>query len=103
MSGYQVDPALLRQHAANVGQIAGEVEHASDAANEEGIGGLSPYGVLFSPLAVPALGAVATLAKSMISGTGSLGREIQKSLSHNIDLYELVEQDATSKVKGVFS
>lgn len=103
MTGYQVDPAVLRDHAANVGAIAGKVEHAADAANQEGIGGASPYGVLFSPIAVPVLGTVAALAKGMISGTGALGREIEKSLSTNIDLYEMVEQQAIELAKKVFT
>ena len=103
MSGYEVDPATLRAHAAAVGRIAGEVEHAADAANTEGIGGTSPYGLLFSPIAVPVIGAVCTVATAMITGTGALGREMQKSLDQNVDLYELVEKQAVDALKKVFS
>lgn len=103
MSGYEVDTATLREHAANVGRIAGEVEHAADAANQEGIGGTSPYGILFSPIAVPVIGSVCSLAKKMISGTGALGREMESSLQQNVELYELVERQIKESLKGVLS
>lgn len=103
MSGYEVDPAALRSHAARLGRIAGQIEHAADAANEEGIGGAHPYGLLFSPIAVPVLGAVAAAAKQLISGAGALGRGMQSSLSKNTDVYELVEQRTSEALKGLVS
>lgn len=101
MTGYEVDPAALRSHAARLGEIAGRIEHAADTADEEGIGGTHPYGLLFSPIAVPVLGAVA--AKQLISGSGSLGRGMQSSLSKNVDVYELVEQRTSETLKGLVS
>jgi hypothetical protein len=103
MSGYQVDPAQLREHATRLGALAGKVEHAADAANTEGIGGAHPYGLLFSPLAVPVLGLVAGLAKKMITGSGALGREMQTSLTKNVDVYELAEKQIATAVKKVLS
>lgn len=103
MTGYQVDPAALREHASRVGAIAGRIEHASAAAKEEGIGGAHPYGLLFSPLVVPVLGTVATAAKAMIAGTGALGRGMQSSLSKNVDVYELAEQRTAETLKGLSS
>lgn len=102
-AGYQVDPGALRSHAARLGEIAGRIEHAADAANEEGIGGAHPYGLLFSPIAVPVLGTVAAAAKLMISGSGSLGRGMQSSLMKNVDVYELAEQRTSETLKGLVS
>jgi hypothetical protein len=101
MSGYQVDPAELRSHAIRLGQLAGTIEHAADAAKQEGIGGVHPYGLLFSPLVVPVLGTVAAAAKTMISGTGTLGHAMQQSLAKNVDVYELAEEQTARGLKKI--
>jgi hypothetical protein len=103
MTQFTVDVTQLRQHAADVRQIAGSVDQAADAANEVGIGGLDIYGLLCSALIVPALHGFFGDAVDLVEKAGELTDAYADGLEANSDVYEEVDKDAKTNLSTLHS
>lgn len=100
---FTVAPAILREHASAVRQIANGVDTAGDAANEVGIGGVSTYGLICSPILLPAMHVFFGDAQTLVKQAAALGDAYAEGLDANCDVYQGVDQDARDVLNKVHS
>ena len=93
MTQFIVDPAQLKEHSAEVHQIAKGVEQASDAASEEGLGGIDAYGLICTPIIAAALNGFFGDAGTLIKNTADFGDAMADGLQSNSDVYADVDDD----------
>ena len=91
---FTVSPATLREHAARVRAIASGVDTAGEAADEVGLGGVGSYGVICSPILLPALHLFFGDATGLVKQAAALGNAYAAGLEANSDGYEGVDKDA---------
>ncbi len=93
MTSFIADPAQLKDHAAEVRQIAKGVEQASEAASEEGFGGVDAYGPLGSVILALPLNAFFGDTGGLIRNTADFGGAMADGLESNSDVYASVDDD----------
>ena len=90
----------MRGHHA---QYTVRAETAGDAADEVGLGGVSTYGLICSPIVLPAIHLFFGDATSLVKKAAELGDAYAKGLESNSDVYESVDKDATDVLNKVHS
>ena len=93
MTQFIVDPAQLKDHATEVRQIAKGVDQASDAAGEVGIGGVDGYGLICSPILIPALHIFFGDAGALVKATADFGDGMSEGLESNSDVYSGIDKE----------
>jgi hypothetical protein len=93
MTHFIVDPDQLKDHAGQTRQIAKGVDQAADAASEEGIGGVDAYGLICSPILIPALHLFFGDAGSLVKSAADFGDAMADGLESNSDVYAGVDKD----------
>lgn len=97
--GYNVDPAELSAHSKRVADIADRVNRVRDAVNEVGLGGVEVYGLLCSPLMIPALQLFQGDNDELVSSAAELGTALAETLEARATDYRNLE-DMTSDHMG---
>ena len=95
MTGFTVDPAALRGHAAQVDAIGSMVRDASSAADAVGYGGLN-YGIVASGPIQAALHGFLGDSTKAISSAADFATDMAGGLHRNADVYEQIEANIVS-------
>lgn len=93
MTSFIADPTQLKNHAAEVRQIAKGVEQASEAASEEGFGGVDAYGPLGTVVLALPLNAFFGDTGGLIKNAADFGDAMATGLESNSDVYADVDDD----------
>jgi len=93
MTSFVADPTQLKNHATEVRQIAKGVEQASEAASEEGFGGVDAYGPLGSAILSLPLNAFFGDTRGLIRNSADVGDAMAAGLESNSDVYANVDDD----------
>ena len=92
-AGYEVgDPGELAAHASKVAGVADGIREAGAAAAEVGLGGVQAYGLLCSPLLIPALQAFQGDSDDMLRSAADLATALSAGISQTIASYDELEQ-----------
>jgi hypothetical protein len=84
--GYEIDdPQTLSRHAGKVAGVSDRITGANNAGKQVGLGGVDSYGLLCSPLIIPALqlfqGDMDELLQSAADLAGALSDGIKKTIT----------------------
>ena len=91
--GYEIgDPASLSAHAGKVAGVAEGIREASEAGNRVGLGGVEAYGLLCSPLVIPALRAFQGNADDLLRSAADLASALSAGVSRTITDYDDLER-----------
>ena len=103
MTQFIVDPGQLAEHSSEVRQVAKGVEQASEAASEEGIGGVDAYGLICSPILIPALHLFFGDAATLVKSTADLGDAMADGLQSNSDVYADIDGEIHGSLNKLHS
>ncbi|GDY32866.1 ESX-1 secretion-associated protein [Gandjariella thermophila] len=92
-NGYDVSAAELASHARQAGDVAERVGRANGAAQQVGLGGVGMYGLLCSPVLIPALHAFFGDCDDLLKNAADLGHACAEGIQHTQRNYEQVERD----------
>ncbi|SMD24918.1 hypothetical protein [Kibdelosporangium aridum] len=91
--GYEIeDPATLSTHAGKVAGVADMIREANTAGQQVGLGGVGAYGVLCSPLMIPALQAFQGDMDDLLQSSSDLAGALADGIKRAITDYTGVEQ-----------
>jgi hypothetical protein len=103
MTQFIVDPTQLKDHSAEVRAVAQGVAQASAAADQVGIGGVDAYGLICSPIMIPALHLFFGDAGALVANTADFGDAMADGLESNSDVYDGVDKqihESLNKIKS---
>lgn len=100
MTEFTVDPGVLHDHASQVSAVASQVQTASGAAAQVGLGG-SDYGVIISPIMGALLPHLIPNMSGAIKTAADLGDAMVDGLRTNSDVYQSVEDDLSQTIQSV--
>ena len=97
--GYEIeDPQALSTHAGKVAGVSDMINGAKNAGNQVGMGGVEAYGLLCSPLMIPALqlfqGDMDELLNSAAELAGALSDGIKRTITDYSDIEHKVKAQA---------
>lgn len=98
---YGVDAAELAAHAKRVHDIAERVNTARQAVDEVGLGGVDIYGLLCSPLVIPAIQIFQGENDELVESAANLARGIAGAIESASSTYEALEDQAAEHMKNV--
>jgi len=91
--GYEIgDPTSLAAHAGKVAGVADGMREAGAAGSQVGLGGVAAYGLLCSPLVIPALQAFQGDADELLRSAADLASALSEGISRNIADYDDLER-----------
>ncbi|OLR93846.1 type VII secretion target [Actinokineospora bangkokensis] len=92
--GYEIgDPASLSSHASKVASVSAGVREAAAAGDQVGLGGVEAYGLLCSPLLIPALQAFQGNSDDMLRSAADLAEALAAGVKQSTTNYEDLERD----------
>lgn len=91
--GYEIkDPASLSSHAGKVAGVSDMIGEANTAGRQTGLGGVEAYGLLCSPLMIPALQAFQGDLDDLLTGAADLASALSDGINRTISDYDDIEQ-----------
>lgn len=98
---YGVEAAELAAHAKRVHDIAERVNTARQAVDEVGLGGVDIYGLLCSPLVIPAIQMFQGENDELVESAANLGAGIAEAIESAAATYEALEEQAAAHAKAI--
>ncbi|MGH3387466.1 MAG: type VII secretion target [Actinomadura sp.] len=99
--GFEVKRTDLDAHASQVNAVAGRVDKANAAAKESTLGGWGMYGLLCSPIIVPALAGFFGDSDDLVKKSAELGHAMSDALQTTRKNYDAIEQAIEDMIKEI--
>src|SRR4051794_24553326 len=91
--GYEIkDPSSLSNHAGQVADVSTMINEANQAGQQVGLGGVEAYGLLCSPLIIPALQMFEGNADDLLRNAAELAGALSDGIKRTITDYTDLEQ-----------
>ncbi|MCE7002421.1 ESX-1 secretion-associated protein [Kibdelosporangium philippinense] len=91
--GYEIkDPSSLSRHAGKVGGVSDIIREANTAGQQVRLGGVGAYGLLCSPLMIPALQAFQGDMDDLLQSSADLAAALADGIKRAITDYDTIEQ-----------
>ncbi|GLZ43603.1 ESX-1 secretion-associated protein [Actinokineospora sp. NBRC 105648] len=91
--GFEIDdPAALSAHAGQVAGVAEGIREANTAGQQVGLGGVQAYGLLCSPLVIPALQVFQGQVDDLLQSASDLAGALSDGITRTITDYEDLER-----------
>lgn len=91
--GYDVDSGELHAHAGKVTEVADKVSAANNAGAQVGLGGVEAYGLLCSPIMIPALQMFQGDLDELTKSASDLAQSLADGIKANVTDYQQLEED----------
>ncbi|WP_018684157.1 hypothetical protein [Actinokineospora enzanensis] len=96
--GYEInDPSSLSAHVGRVAHVSDMINEANTAGQQVGLGGVDAYGLLCSPLMIPALQMYAGNTDDLLKGAAELAAALSDGIKRTITDYDGVEQQLSTE------
>ncbi|SER92985.1 hypothetical protein [Actinokineospora terrae] len=92
-AGYEIeDTASLSTHAGRLAAVADGIRDADSAAAQVGLGGVEAYGLLCSPLVIPALQVFQGHMDDLLKSASDLAGALSEGISRTVTDYDELER-----------
>lgn len=99
--GFEVNRGDLLRHAADVDRFAARTDRVRTIAQTEGLGGSQAYGLLCSPLLIPALEIFSGNTEDLLTTLGDAGHGLADGLRACAGTYDSAEDAIHGQIEGI--